>query len=529
MSEGMKNYGKLNIPDFIWWLGIVEDNNDPSYAGRVKVRITGYHSGNLSELPTKDLPYAIPLNSVTSAGVNGIMENHSLVQGSTVIGFFADGSDGQIPMILGTIAGKPAARPKDFETVGFQDPTGTFPKEPDSPDEGFAGVGEPDISRLARNQEAETHWSLLNRREQRETEVPTARAPSVSEDTGDAIIDDVSGVDYEGETWDEPHPRGKSKDEAEYFDVAKQMQGGDGPEPPDKEWTSLYPFNTVKETRAGHVFETDNTESNRRIHEWHASGTHYEIHDDGTKVTNVIGDNYELTVKNNNVLIRGSCNVTIEGDSKLLVMGDKYEEVRGNYFLSVEKDRVTKINGNDIKSIISDVTQSIKGNRTTRVALDDTETIVGNQTINIAKNRTDNVGETINKTYGKDNKQIKKDITIASPGTLNIRAGTNLYLGAQDDIIIGSGKNTHLKAEGTSTYESVGNQLLKTEGTQTQTVEGQQTIEAENTDIKNDVDITGTSTASTDHVSNGISGHDHTHTGSPTAGSGAVSDTGAPK
>ena len=24
----LKNYGKLNIPDFIWWLGVVEDNND---------------------------------------------------------------------------------------------------------------------------------------------------------------------------------------------------------------------------------------------------------------------------------------------------------------------------------------------------------------------------------------------------------------------------------------------------------------------------------------------------------------------
>ena len=35
MSEGLKNYGKFNIPDFIWWLGIVEDNNAPTYAGRV--------------------------------------------------------------------------------------------------------------------------------------------------------------------------------------------------------------------------------------------------------------------------------------------------------------------------------------------------------------------------------------------------------------------------------------------------------------------------------------------------------------
>ena len=202
----MKNYGKLNIPDFIWWLGVVEDNNDPTYAGRVKVRITGYHTGNRETLPIKHLPYAIPINSVTSAGMNGIMENHSLVQGSTVIGFFADGEDGQIPMIIGTIAGKPAEKPEVDDTQGFIDPSGRFPRLPDDPDEGFAGIGEPDISRLARNAEAEKHYSLLNRREQRETEIRTAKAPSVSAETGDTILDDISGKDYEGETWDEPHP-----------------------------------------------------------------------------------------------------------------------------------------------------------------------------------------------------------------------------------------------------------------------------------------------------------------------------------
>ena len=69
----LKNYGKLNIPDFIWWLGVVEDNNDIAMAGRVKVRITGYHTGNRDTLPIKHLPYAIPINSVANAAMNGIM------------------------------------------------------------------------------------------------------------------------------------------------------------------------------------------------------------------------------------------------------------------------------------------------------------------------------------------------------------------------------------------------------------------------------------------------------------------------
>ena len=179
-----KNYGKLNIPDFIWWLGVVEDNNDIAMAGRVKVRITGYHTANRETLPVKHLPYAIPINSVTSAAMNGIMENHQLVQGSTVIGFFADGDEGQIPMILGTVAGNPMSHVEDGQPTGttnpdnlrrgFTDPTGKFPRASDGKikgtvegeghEEGFAGVGEPDTSRLARNEHAEavsyTHLTL---------------------------------------------------------------------------------------------------------------------------------------------------------------------------------------------------------------------------------------------------------------------------------------------------------------------------------------------------------------------------------
>ena len=336
---------------------VVEDNNDIAMAGRVKVRITGYHTGNREELPIKHLPYAIPINSVANAAMNGIMENHQLVQGSTVIGFFADGEDGQIPMIIGTVAGSPMSavdedgNPTGEKTLdpaisGFTDPTGKFPRASDGlipgttkgegGEDGFAGVGEPDISRLARNEHAEHHYSLINRREQREEEVRTATAPSVE---GDGILDDKEGKAYEPVNWEEPHPRGKSKDEAKYFNPRQDMiDGGDG-DPSKKgnmeDYTSLYPFNTVKETRAGFIFETDNTEGNKRYHEYHPSGTHKEIHHDGTKVEKIVGSDYEVVVQDKNVLIRGNCNVTIVGDCKMLVQGDKYEEIEGDLFTTI--------------------------------------------------------------------------------------------------------------------------------------------------------------------------------------------------
>ena len=73
-----KNYNKLNIPDWVWWVGIIEDRGDLSYAGRYKVRIMGYHSANKETLPTKDLPFASVVNSPTNAATSGIMENPAL-------------------------------------------------------------------------------------------------------------------------------------------------------------------------------------------------------------------------------------------------------------------------------------------------------------------------------------------------------------------------------------------------------------------------------------------------------------------
>ena len=110
-------------PVFRWWTGVVEDIVDPLETGRVKVRIYGYHSADLNELPVKDLPFATPIMPVSNAGVNGIMENHSLVCGSLVVGFFADGEEGQIPMIMGSIAGQTPEN-HQFDGVGYEDPNG---------------------------------------------------------------------------------------------------------------------------------------------------------------------------------------------------------------------------------------------------------------------------------------------------------------------------------------------------------------------------------------------------------------------
>lgn len=91
---------------FFWWMGVVEDREDPLFLGRCRVRIFGYHIDNKDLMPTRDLPWAIPLQSVTSAAMSGVGTTPlGPLPGSWVMGFFADGKDCQQPMIIGTFAG----------------------------------------------------------------------------------------------------------------------------------------------------------------------------------------------------------------------------------------------------------------------------------------------------------------------------------------------------------------------------------------------------------------------------------------
>jgi hypothetical protein len=91
---------------FFWWIGVVENRNDPALLGRCQVRIFGYHTDNTDLLPTADLPWAIPMQPITSAAMSGVGTTPlGAMPGSWVMGFFADGKDCQQPIIMGTFAG----------------------------------------------------------------------------------------------------------------------------------------------------------------------------------------------------------------------------------------------------------------------------------------------------------------------------------------------------------------------------------------------------------------------------------------
>ena len=101
----------FNKDGFNWWIGVVEDRMDPEKMGRCRVRIYGYHTDSKIILPIKDLPWATPIQPITSAAISGIGSSPlGPVEGTWVIGFFLDGEDMQQPAIFGTIATKAAKK-----------------------------------------------------------------------------------------------------------------------------------------------------------------------------------------------------------------------------------------------------------------------------------------------------------------------------------------------------------------------------------------------------------------------------------
>jgi len=302
---------------FIWFVGVVEDRADPKHLGRLRVRCLGYHTEDLLKLPTADLPWAHPMNPVTSATVSGVGQTPlGAVEGTWVVGFFQDGADAQMPIIIGTLPGVPSELPTKIEPgddgeyagKGFQDyVNANYPK-----------YMETDMNRLAVNEkesdasgitESETnpHPSLIARRADLDTAVGTAQIDGIREGIAQIPEDLDEALETTGQ-WDEP--------------TLFQTQVPDPLGAGTYQFTAKYPNNHVYESEGGHLREMDDTEGAERIHERHASGTGYEIGPEGTKVTRVKKDNYTIISDDDYCHIQGTGRTTIEEGLRVRVNAD---------------------------------------------------------------------------------------------------------------------------------------------------------------------------------------------------------------
>ena len=126
---------------FLWWIGVVEDRNDPEKLGRCRVRIFGIHTDDVTAIPTEDLPWAIPVHSVNNNDTFATPK-----EGEYVIGFFLDGTFNQSPAILGVLPGYNRQTPPEGRGFGDMRDANKIrkgPKKPSALDYPEARTGHP--------------------------------------------------------------------------------------------------------------------------------------------------------------------------------------------------------------------------------------------------------------------------------------------------------------------------------------------------------------------------------------------------
>lgn len=389
----------VGIKNPLFFIGVVENNNDLRREQRVQVRAFGVHGTN-RDIPTEDLPWAICVkgdydpNGSSGLGLPGL--------NSWVFGVFLDGRDCQQPMVLGLIPTQNTSPPNPTA-----DGYGVIPPEngdllargshPDS-------YGQPQNSKLARNENIE-ETSVL--------ELAAMRVKGVR----------VGGTD---ETWDEPGPA----------------------------YCAQYPFNRVIETGA-HTIELDDTPNAERIMITHKSGSYVQIDNRGTFTEKAVSDKYEITDRRQNIYVGGSSIVTIMGHSHVYVRGNKTEEIEGDYQQIVRGNHMVSVGGQmnfnaseQVQMRAADVKiQANVGTMSIHAAKElQTEAGIGwyakaprmwienSANLNIRSNNVNMFGVT------DVNIRANSNMNIHAVGEMNIKADELFILGASDANLYGTAK-----------------------------------------------------------------------------------------
>lgn len=286
MIEHESGTGLRNLNFFI---GVVEDNNDPRKEGRVRVRAFGIHGTN-AQIQTQDLPWA----TLIVPNVNFVPPPLN----AWVFGFFIDGRDAQQPMVLGII------------------PTQMLNQVNPSQD-GYGAIATENHNLLAKGHRPQDFGEpLLSRNARGENAHLTHALPMEV-----TKVKDVKMAGSES-TWSEP---------------------GSAFQPE-------YPFNHVYETASGHSIEVDDTPGAERILVYHKNGSYIQIDSAGTTTHKSTGDKYDINEGNHHVYIGNSSGasrstVTIMGDSHVYVDGNKTEEIRGDYIQLIHGNHEVQVAG----------------------------------------------------------------------------------------------------------------------------------------------------------------------------------------
>lgn len=198
---------------------------------------------------------------------------------------------------------------------------------------------------------------------------------------------------------------------------------------PKTPYNAQYPFNHVKETESGHIVEFDDTPGHERIHEYHRSGTFYEVHPDGTKVTKIIGEDYEVVHKNKKVRVRGNVDLYVDGNTNLYVRGSVNGQVDEDMTWNVGRN-ITFHAGKNIRMYSNESTEITAQQNITATSVSDmklqtqadfTINVDGDYKTNI-KGNLDVIGD------GHGVYMFGDDINLITDTHMDINAGTTMNI-----------------------------------------------------------------------------------------------------
>ena len=453
---------------FIWWQGVVEDRHDPLFLGRCRIRILGWHTEDKVEQPTVSLPWAFPIQPITSAAMTGVGTSPTgPVEGTWVVGFFRDGEAAQEPVFFGTLGGIPEDQaPDPSKFIGFADPRVEAADE----EHPFALTNKRLLSYVDADEDARvpraprliSHFGPSkklsgddlkpkNIREikQNESGIIADGAPTqviLEEYASRSAYPDINFM-YEPTTprsarglfgnYPTTGPLSSTGIVGQKMEWRKQLGQGYGvAENPKDKWNepdpkaiygAKYPYNHVTQTESGHLIEMDDTPGKERLHWYHRAGTFTEIGALGHRITKVVSEDFKVNLMNDYHRVVGSKYENIGG--KLDVVSAKYFHKCKSGVFKVEAqgdiifDNPTANFTVNSKNIILDAaggTFTMKGKSFERIvkASKATDKIDGDSTVKVGGKQSVRAGS----------------LAFSSRGSSGITAGGAINLVATDNI-----------------------------------------------------------------------------------------------
>lgn len=171
---------------------------------------------------------------------------------------------------------------------------------------------------------------------------------------------------------------------------------------PISSYDGQYPYVQTMETEAGHIQEFDNTPGYERYRLIHPTGTYEEVAPDGRRTRKTVGDLFDITNADGNILISGDKKVNVGGNEIYYNMSDRLHQTDGNNTIFIRGDETKTIEGDgtvyvkgNVKIVVDgnadilvkgDAKTQVEGNHDYTVNGDVTWSVLGNVNMNVAGN-----------------------------------------------------------------------------------------------------------------------------------------------